>query len=292
MTRKKSTPEQSSSVHHKGSSDDGPKSYNLMGHTDPFRPPQLYKARVHLRGGKGGGAKSANTNNHENRLRNGGGVVTWTNPRGELLPVEGAPYTLFDLETANPTLGRYHERMPEHQICGTLDLHAIGDLLQYRILPLAEQGCTVLVDLGGQGEVPVLDFIEMNGISPLLGEALVWHVPIGSLDSVGTADSIATRSPDTPVILYLLEKEPELRTVLSDPRCRRILDGVLAHSNVLGALDVPDLRAAFSISSRTSRTLLDVQSYEKASSIERQICRAAFNRLQATWSPAAAWLAC
>ena len=268
------------------------KSYNLLGPTEPFSTPKPPRARLHLRAGKGGGAKSSATNTHADLLRAAGAASAWTDIRGTLPAVEGATYTLFDLETANPTLGRYHPGLPEHQKCGTLDPYQMGNLLQYRLLLLAEQDWTVLVDLGGQGEVPVLDFVEENDLSHLLGEGLVWHVPIGSLDSVGTADSIARRSPATPVILYLLQKEPELGMILNDPYARKRLDDVLKLPNVLGALDFPDLRAAFSISSRTSRTLLDVPSYEKATLLERQICRTALARLQAAWNPAVEWLSC
>ena len=268
------------------------KPYNRLGHTKPFRPPNLQKARVHIRAGKGGGAKSAGTNTHADLLRAAGATTAWTDFRGALPHVEGPKFTLFDMETANPTIGRYHPDLPEHQQCGTLDPHQMGRLLLYDILPLTEQGWTVLVDLGAQGEVPVLDFTEENDLSHLLGEDLVWHVPVGSLDSVGLAENLSQRSPATPIILYLLQKEPELEMVLGDPRARELLDNVLAQPNVLGALDFPDLRSAFSISSRTSRTLLDVPSYEKATLFERQICLTAFRRLQAAWKPAAEWLSC
>ena len=136
----------------------------------------------------------------------------------------------------------------------------------------------------------MLDFTEENGLSEILGESVVSHAMIGSLDSVGTAQSIALRAPHMPVILYLNAKEPELRMVIGDPDSRQLLDKVLALPNVLGAIDLPDLRAAFAISSRTYKTLYDAVSHEKLSLIERQICRAALQRLKTAFAPAAAWM--
>ena len=262
--------------------------YNLLGHTQPFRRPTTDVPRMHWTTGKGGGGKTATMTIIYSLLASSG-VATILARRAMAEVATDRDVVLFDLDVANPSFQRYFG-LPTEQVCGTLDMFLMGQLLQQKLLPILANGHSILADMGGSGEVSSLDFIEENGLSEILGENIVSHAMIGSLDSVGTAQSIALRAPDMPVILYLNGKEPELRMVLHDSASRKLLEEVLALPNVLGALDLPDLRAAFAISSRTFKTLHDATSHDGLSLIERQICRAALQRLRMAFAPAAAWM--
>ena len=262
--------------------------YNILGHTAPFSRPHNVTPRLHLAVGKGGGAKTA-TMTARHSLLSRSGIGTVLAKEALVQGASGRSVVLYDLDVANPSYQRYYS-LPDDQVCGKLDSFEMGQLVQTTFMPILAMGHSILGDLGAQGEVAWLDFIEENGLSEILGESVVSHVMIGSLDSVGTAQSVAQRSPHTPVILYLNAKEPELRMVVNDRHCRELLDEVVALPNVLGALDFPDLRAAFAISSRTYKTLYDATCDDKLSLIERQICRAALDRLETSFAPAAAWM--
>ena len=265
-----------------------PGPYNMLGHTEPFRRPTTDVPRMHWTIGKGGGGKTTTLTIIYSLLASSG-VATMLAQQARMQTATDPSIVLFDLDVANPSFQRYVD-LPSEQVCGTLDMFLMGQLLQHTLLPILANGHSILADLGGSGEVSSLDFIEENGLSEILGESIVSHAMVGSLDSIGTAESIALRAPHMPMILYLNQKEPELRMVLNDPASRKLLDGVVALPNVLGALNLPDLRAAFAISSRTFRTLHDATSYDKLSLIERQICRAALRKLEVAFAPAAAWM--
>lgn len=267
---------------------ESPAPYNMLGHTAPFRRPITDVPRMHWTAGKGGGGKTATATSLHSLLA-GSGIATVLARQAMAQPTDDRSVVLFDLDVANPSFQRYFD-LPAEQVCGTLDAFLMGQLLQHTLLPILANGYSILGDLGGSGEVSGFDFVEENGLSELLGESVVSHAMIGSLDSVGTAQSIASRAPHMPVILYLNHKEPELRMVLNNRASRDLLDEVLALPNVLGALDLPDLRAAFAISSRTFKTLHDATSHDELSLIERQICRAALQRLKVAFAPAAAWM--
>ncbi len=245
--------------------------WKLLGMAKPFRPPVIDGFRMHFTVAKGGVGKTT--------------LTCMVASRYERL---NRSLEIFDLCSANPSSKRFF-KLKDNRVRGSLDKDTIGEVIRDEIYPLL-QNVSVLSDLGGSAEIPLLDYCEESGLSEFFGEQMVFHVPIGPLDSVGTAISVAQRAPFTPIIVYLNHRERELRMVVRDRKRRELLDSLVALPNVIGVVEIPDLGAALTICSRISVIPFEATQSSKLTPIERAMCQGAMRRIDDVFAPLDAWL--
>lgn len=245
--------------------------WKLLGMSKPFRPPVIDGFRMHFLVAKGGSGKTTLTCLIASRY---GGL--------------DRPLEIFDLCSANPSSKRFF-KLKENRVRGSLDKDTIGEVIRDEVYPLLQK-VSALGDLGGSAEVPLLDYLEDSGLSEFFGEQMVFHVPIGPLDSVGTGISIAQRAPFTPIIIYLNHRDKELRMVVRDRERRKLLDELMALPNVIGVVEIPDLSAALTICSRISEIPFEATQSPKLTPIERAMCQGAMRRIDEIFKPLDAWL--
>ncbi len=245
--------------------------WKLLGKPIPFCAPKTKSFRMHFAAGKGGLGKTmiaSIMSSHYRQMK--------------------CQLDIFDLCSSNPSSRRYF-KLKEDRVRGSLDKDLIGEVIRDEIYPLLQKR-SVFGDLGGSAEVPFLDYIDESGLSELFGEQMVLHVPIGPLDSVGTAISIAQRAPATPIVVYLNHRDRELRMVVRDLKRRKVLDTLLATANVIGVIEIPDLTAALTICSRISAIPFDATTSDELTPIERAMCQGAMRRIEEILAPLDAWL--
>ena len=245
--------------------------WHLLKNKRPARSPARKVHRINLPAGKGGLGKT-----------------TLTNLLGSVAAFSARQIEIYDLCSANPSAKRLFKLGPD-RLRGSLDKTEIGQTVMNDLYPHLENS-SVIGDLGGSAEVPLLDFLQENELLDFLGEQLLFHVLIGPLDSIGTARSIATRAPGTPVVLYLNHRDKELRMVIDDPKRRALLDALIALPNVVAVLELPDLSTPLTICSRVSSTLHDAATHPDLSLIERAVCSGAMKRVDALFAPIREWL--